>query len=70
MLCWPRYLLWLVIALLGTGQMLTACGQKGPLYMPEPTAAKSEIPDEIPETPEFDPEDLEPEAAKDIDSAL
>lgn len=35
--CWPRYLLWLVIATLGTSSMLTACGQKGPLYLPDPT---------------------------------
>jgi predicted small lipoprotein YifL len=25
-------------ALLGAGLLLTACGQKGPLYMPTPTA--------------------------------
>ena len=36
MTCWPRYLLWLIIVILGTSQMLTACGQKGPLYLPEP----------------------------------
>jgi len=35
MTCWPQYLLWLVIAVLGTGNMLTACGQKGPLFLPE-----------------------------------
>jgi predicted small lipoprotein YifL len=32
--CWPRTLLWLVIALLGTLNLLSACGQKGPLYLP------------------------------------
>ncbi|MGD9164055.1 MAG: lipoprotein [Chromatiales bacterium] len=32
--CWPRSLLWLVIALLGTLNLITACGQKGPLYLP------------------------------------
>ena len=32
--CWPRTLLWLVIALLGTLNLLSACGQKGPLYHP------------------------------------
>ena len=36
--CWPRYLFILLIAVLGIGNMLTACGQKGPLYLPEPTA--------------------------------
>jgi hypothetical protein len=34
--CWARYLLWLVIAALGIGNMLTACGQKGDLYLPDP----------------------------------
>jgi predicted small lipoprotein YifL len=33
--CWPRYLLWTLIALLGLGSMLAACGQKGDLYLPE-----------------------------------
>ena len=32
----PRTLLWLVIALLGSLNLLTACGQKGPLYLPPP----------------------------------
>ncbi len=34
--CWARYLLWLVIAILGIGNMLIACGQKGALYLPDP----------------------------------
>ncbi len=34
--CWARYLLWLVIAILGIGNMLIACGQKGDLYLPDP----------------------------------
>ena len=38
--CWAQYLLWLVIAVLGTGNALTACGQKGALYQPEPSADK------------------------------
>jgi predicted small lipoprotein YifL len=43
--CWPRTLLWLVIALLGTLNLLSACGQKGPLYLPPPAEpAKSETP--------------------------
>ncbi|MET0093764.1 MAG: lipoprotein [Sedimenticola sp.] len=33
--CWPRYILWLTIAILGTGSMLSACGQKGDLYLPD-----------------------------------
>lgn len=37
--CWPRTLLWLVIAILGSLNLLTACGQKGPLYLPPPEQA-------------------------------
>lgn len=33
--CWARYLLYLIIATLALGQMLAACGQKGPLYLPD-----------------------------------
>ena len=36
--CWAQYLFWLVIAVLGTGSVLSACGQKGALYQPEPSA--------------------------------
>jgi predicted small lipoprotein YifL len=32
--CLPRNLLWLLIALLGSFHLLSACGQKGPLYLP------------------------------------
>lgn len=32
--CWSRNLLWLVIAILGTLNLISACGQKGPLYLP------------------------------------
>ena len=37
MRCWPRSLLWSLIALLALGNMLSACtqGQKGDLYLPE-----------------------------------
>ncbi|MEE9358084.1 LPS translocon maturation chaperone LptM [Candidatus Vondammii sp. HM_W22] len=31
----PRYLLWLIILLLGSGSILSACGQKGDLYLPD-----------------------------------
>lgn len=33
--CWARYLLYLIVSVLALGQMLTACGQKGDLYLPE-----------------------------------
>jgi predicted small lipoprotein YifL len=32
--CWSRNLLWLVIAILGILNLISACGQKGPLYLP------------------------------------
>jgi predicted small lipoprotein YifL len=33
--CWAQYLLWLVIAVLGAGSALSACGQTGSLYLPD-----------------------------------
>ncbi len=33
--CWANYLLWAVIAVLGFGAMVSGCGAKGPLYLPE-----------------------------------
>ena len=37
--CWAQYLLWFVIATLGMGGALTACGQKGALYRPSEQVA-------------------------------
>lgn len=34
--CWARYLFWLVIVVLGVGNMVTACGHKGALYLSPP----------------------------------
>lgn len=39
-ICWAQYLLWLVIAVLGTGSALSACGQKGALYHPPSAEAQ------------------------------
>ena len=39
--CWAQYLLWLVIAVMGTGSMLSACGQKGALMRPTPPSDTS-----------------------------
>jgi len=36
--CWARYLFLAVVAALGTGQMIAACGQKGDLFLPPPEA--------------------------------
>jgi predicted small lipoprotein YifL len=37
--CWAQYVLWLCVALAGAGAMLSACGQKGDLYLPEEAEA-------------------------------
>ena len=34
-MCYARYLLLAVVMVLALGQALSACGQKGPLYLPE-----------------------------------
>ena len=34
-ICWAQTLFIAVVIILGTGQMLSACGQKGPLYLPD-----------------------------------
>jgi len=33
--CWAQYLFVILVAILGTGSALIACGQKGDLYLPE-----------------------------------
>ncbi|HEC29278.1 MAG TPA: hypothetical protein ENI65_06815 [Gammaproteobacteria bacterium] len=33
--CWAKYALFLIIVLLGTSSMVTACGKKGDLYLPD-----------------------------------
>jgi len=33
--CWAQYLLWLCITLAGAAAMLSGCGQKGDLYLPD-----------------------------------
>ncbi len=50
-ICWAQYLLWLVIAVLGTGSALSACGQKGALYQPEPAAPKAPSAHNLPTVP-------------------
>ncbi|MCB1755964.1 MAG: lipoprotein [Gammaproteobacteria bacterium] len=37
-ICWAQWVFIAVIAVLGLAQMLSACGNKGPLYLPEETA--------------------------------
>jgi predicted small lipoprotein YifL len=40
--CWARYLLIAVVSVLGIGQMIAACGQKGDLYLPEKEEAPTQ----------------------------
>lgn len=42
MLCWARQLLIILVAILGISHMMAACGQKGPLVLPEDPAGKQE----------------------------
>ena len=42
MRCRPRYLLWALVVLLGLGSLLSACGQKGDLYLPEEKEQKKQ----------------------------
>ena len=57
--CWAQYLLWLVIAVLGTGSALSACGQKGALYHPDSTAANK-----VPSASKEPSAGIEPSAGK------
>lgn len=41
-MCRVQLVLYLCIAILGIGNILTACGQKGPLYLPAEPPAKEE----------------------------
>lgn len=38
--CWLNYVFFFVIAIFSVGSMLSACGVKGPLYLPQEEAAK------------------------------
>jgi predicted small lipoprotein YifL len=42
MRCWPGFLLWFVITLLAGSSLLSACGQKGDLYLPDDTEEKKQ----------------------------
>lgn len=41
-ICWAQYLLWLVVAILGAGSLLSACGQKGDLVQPDASMESSQ----------------------------
>jgi predicted small lipoprotein YifL len=42
--CWARTVFYVVVAMLGIASMIGACGQKGPLYLPEKPVAESTAP--------------------------
>lgn len=42
--CWARSLFIAVVVALGILSMLGACGQKGPLYLPDETPTKATTP--------------------------
>lgn len=37
-ICWSQAIMILVVVVLGTASMLSGCGKKGPLYIPNETA--------------------------------
>lgn len=52
MYCWARTLLYLAVTVLGIASLVGACGQKGPLYLPEETAPVPGAPGvDVPATP-------------------
>ncbi|MEY6432256.1 lipoprotein [Thioalkalicoccus limnaeus] len=48
MLCWARYLFIAIVTVLGVGSIVSACGQKGALYLPDepavPAAPVADVP--------------------------
>lgn len=40
-LCLPQAIMILLVIFLGISSMLSGCGQKGPLYMPQDNATKA-----------------------------
>ncbi|MBK5965092.1 hypothetical protein CCR95_13595 [Thiocystis minor] len=53
--CWARSLFIAVVVTLGILSMLGACGQKGPLYLPEETPANTPAPGaDVPVAPPLD----------------
>lgn len=71
MICWARYLFLALVAVLATGQMLAACGQKGPLYLPEnapePLGTPARSPAPVTATGQGQP-NAEAEAVEDLDA--
>ncbi|MBD3609265.1 MAG: lipoprotein [Gammaproteobacteria bacterium] len=41
-ICWAQYTLWAVMAILALMTILSGCGQKGPLKLPEKAPVQSQ----------------------------
>ena len=41
-ICWAQYTLWAIIAVLGVVSMLSGCGARGPLELPDQTQQHQE----------------------------
>ncbi|EGV19144.1 LPS translocon maturation chaperone LptM [Thiocapsa marina] len=59
--CWARTAFYLLVTVLGIASMIGACGQKGPLYLPEPPvvevpASAADIGSDVPNAPVAPPE--------------
>ena len=52
--CWARYLLYAIVSVFAIGQMGVACGQKGPLYLPESSEGAEAVTQDAPATPAAD----------------
>ncbi|MDO6459272.1 lipoprotein [Granulosicoccaceae sp. 1_MG-2023] len=49
--CWLQWAFFVCVVVLGTGQMLTACGNKGPLVLPGEQATDPRAPDQPAQPP-------------------
>jgi predicted small lipoprotein YifL len=50
--CWARNLFIAVVVVLGVGQMVAACGQKGDLYLPPPESEPKAAPQPAEDVPQ------------------
>jgi predicted small lipoprotein YifL len=58
--CWARYLFIAIVTIMGVGSIVTACGQKGDLYLPDPAEKPDATPrqvDDVPSAPPAPPVD-------------
>ncbi|RKT43879.1 LPS translocon maturation chaperone LptM [Thiocapsa rosea] len=63
--CWARTAFYLLVTVLGIASMIGACGQKGPLYLPERpivevSAPAADLGSDVPSAPVAPPESAAP----------